>query len=734
MSVLLKVNCQVGIVYSPFVRDGDNPYFSNSYNNQDVKEMLKLIVDAEFQHVATYSVGAPAELYQFNYTWKRCTSNVHSAIAAAEINSESRGHKSLSIFQGLQTNSASEQRLNSEIEVGFEVASTANRIYNGTVSALIFPSLEGFDDLFQIVNKIKNVSIRARTDGLKFGVRLWDCIEKIPTRDKNDQAAKEMIQLFDFIICRRLPNFNTFSRGPESHFKIVTSDILAVENGINKEMGLTTKVILETGWPGGTNLNGENTVQSMLHFWTLLRSWSVKTGRMVFLYEAFDNNWRDGNREVLWGGHYGFWMYSSSENQSRSASKYVRKTELVGKITLESSGQLLIGNMQLGIIIGSLVFLLGALVIMMILLHFRMKKLKGRIGDKLSDEELREFYEGNVGKTKTKGSTTESEDWAWVKVPYNRKYELTKDTFFIENKLLGKGEFAGFVYKGKIKGHLNDVAFKRTTFSSKIFALRGLLSEIKILSYLGKHENVVSLCGAYTAELANGIVYVATELCSNGSLESYLQDNSDSIPNSKLFKWAMEIAIGMEHVSSKKIIHRDLATRNVLLDYNLTAKITDFGLSQRLYQDVDRVRQNTEELLPWKWMALESLKFLEFSTKSDVWSYGVTLWEIFSLGKVPYQDQSFDEKFIARLQMGLRMDYPSRMPLILKEIMSSCWHRDPVQRPSFEEIVKTLSSINININRKIDASEISNAALALETGNAVENYLHVGYIDIECLI
>lgn len=227
-----------------------------------------------------------------------------------------------------------------------------------------------------------------------------------------------------------------------------------------------------------------------------------------------------------------------------------------------------------------------------------------------------------------------------------------------------------------------------TNISCPKSAFKGILSEIKILSYLGPHENIVGLIGAHTSDLQKGKVLLFLELCDLGSLEKYLREvkpsllmandvpdeeediysnrylitqkvstNVDPFLVKDMHRWSLEVAKGMEFVTSKNVIHADLATRNVLLTADKRAKISDFGLSRRLYYYTNYVKTQHEPL-PWRWMAPECLKRLEFNEKTDVWAFGVMLWEIYSFADIPYPGLSWDINFPQTLEKGLRLSEP----------------------------------------------------------------------------
>ena len=198
------------------------------------------------------------------------------------------------------------------------------------------------------------------------------------------------------------------------------------------------------------------------------------------------------------------------------------------------------------------------------------------------------------------------------------------------------------------------------------------------------------------------------EYCHNGDMKNFLIGKRaqlrDAIAGNvatdlepRLFlRWAHGIAKGMEYLASKRIMHGDLAARNILLDENLVAKVSDFGLAKAMYDNVG-YKKNTRVYVPWKWMALEFLTDGCFTLKSDVWSYGVVLWEMFALGQEPYSQTGRDDA-IRRIKSGFRLDLPEESsqidfaPKVYDEVMRRCWIAESQDRISFSEIVSSLET------------------------------------------
>lgn len=253
-------------------------------------------------------------------------------------------------------------------------------------------------------------------------------------------------------------------------------------------------------------------------------------------------------------------------------------------------------------------------------------------------------------------------------------WEIERDqlTFLRE---LGHGQF-GQVFEG-LWNETTKVAIK--TLKKGSMDPKDFLAEAQIMKKL-RHHRLVQLYAVCTKEEP---IYIVTELMQNGCLLEYLQKSNRQLDLRVLIAMGAQIADGMAYLEARNYVHRDLAARNILVGENNIVKIADFGLARLIKETEYEARAGAR--FPIKWTAPEAANYSKFSIKSDVWSFGIVLYEIITYGRVPYPSMSNTE-VLNQIEHGYRMPAPSGCPKALYEIMCDCWLKDPNKRPTFETL------------------------------------------------
>ncbi|XP_011210131.2 fibroblast growth factor receptor homolog 1 [Bactrocera dorsalis] len=308
--------------------------------------------------------------------------------------------------------------------------------------------------------------------------------------------------------------------------------------------------------------------------------------------------------------------------------------------------------------------------------------------------------------TVLQSSNSEPAPFNEYEFPLDSNWEIPRSQLIL-GATLGEGAF-GRVVMAEVNNSI--VAVKMVKEGHTDDDIASLVREMEVMKIIGKHINIINLLGCCSQ---SGPLYVIVEFAPHGNLKDFLNknrplaagtlkdygDQQHQLPLPKhhltekhLISFAFQIARGMEYLASRRCIHRDLAARNVLVSDDYVMKIADFGLARDI-QDTDYYRKNTNGRLPIKWMAPESLRDKFYDSQSDVWSYGILLWEIMTFGAQPYPTIMSAEELYSYLMSGQRMDKPPKCSLNIYMLMRQCWHFDASARPTFAEIVENLDKL-----------------------------------------
>uniref|UniRef100_A0A8C6MC42 receptor protein-tyrosine kinase n=1 Tax=Nothobranchius furzeri TaxID=105023 RepID=A0A8C6MC42_NOTFU len=271
-----------------------------------------------------------------------------------------------------------------------------------------------------------------------------------------------------------------------------------------------------------------------------------------------------------------------------------------------------------------------------------------------------------------------------------REFAKEIDASFVKiEEVIGAGEF-GEVCRGRLRipgRKENYVAIKTLKGGYTEKQRRDFLSEASIMGQF-QHPNIIHLEGVITTSCP---VMILTEFMENGALDSFLRMNDGQFTPIQLVGMLRGIASGVKYLSDMSFVHRDLAARNILVNSNLVCKVSDFGLSRFLRENSSDPTYTSSlgGKIPIRWTAPEAIAYRKFTSASDVWSYGIVMWEVMSYGERPYWDMS-NQDVINAIEQDYRLPPPPDCPAPLHSLMLDCWQKDRADRPRFCDIVAAL--------------------------------------------
>ncbi|XP_070604463.1 focal adhesion kinase 1 isoform X6 [Erythrolamprus reginae] len=290
-------------------------------------------------------------------------------------------------------------------------------------------------------------------------------------------------------------------------------------------------------------------------------------------------------------------------------------------------------------------------------------------------------------------SVSETDDYAEIideedtyTMPSTRDYEIQRERIEL-GRCIGEGQF-GDVHQGVYVTPENPamaIAIKTCKNCTSDSIREKFLQEALTMRQFD-HPHIVKLIGVIT----ENPVWIIMELCTQGELRSFLQVRKYSLDLASLILYAYQLSTALAYLESKRFVHRDIAARNVLVSSTDCVKLGDFGLSR--YMEDSTYYKASKGKLPIKWMAPESINFRRFTSASDVWMFGVCMWEILMHGIKPFQGVKNND-VIGRIENGERLPMPPNCPPTLYSLMTKCWAYDPSRRPRFTELKAQLNTI-----------------------------------------